>query len=180
MTPELSTWVAHIDLLTYVGIGIHERKVFSPIINGKMQGLPVSGPLTVWQLEQGDSVQMSPHRWRLSSWEQDPLQGFHFSIQTLPHMYNPSSCVQRSGRVMVGVQSSLQKPYSLPTPEVATPDLVLHHFFPALLVTHESWISPSNIKGKIQRLPVSGPLTVWQLEQGDSVQMSPHRWRLSS
>ena len=159
----------------------HDMKVSPLTTKGNMQGLPVSGPDTVWQLEQGDSVQMSPQRWRFSSWEQEPLQGFHVSIQSSLHQYRPRSCVQRSRRLMVGVQSSLQKP-TLPWLRPGAPELstwVLHHLSPAGFVTHERWVSPSNKNGKTQGLPVSGPLTVWQLEQGDSVQMSPHKLSLS-
>ena len=82
--------------------------VFPLNMNGKMQGLPVSGPLTVWQLEQGDSVQMSPHRWRLSPWEHDPLHGFHFSKQSSPHIDSLCLCAEvragnRGGAVIIAV-----------------------------------------------------------------------------
>ena len=167
----MSTWVAH-HLPSSSPESTHERKACPPNMNGKTQGLPVSDPATVWQLEQGDSVQMSPHRWRLASNMQISLQGFHFSRQSSPHMCSPNSALQRSGRVTVGMQSSLQWPKFVSSPELSTS--VAHND-----ATHETW-TPLSTNGKTHGLPVSGPLTVWQLEQGDSVQMSPHRWRLSS
>ena len=64
--------------------------------------------------------------------------------------------------MMVGVQSSLQKPYLVMTPILSTP---VAQNAPSLKGTHEILISPDIfMNGKMQGLPVSGPLTVWQLE----------------
>ena len=65
---------------------------------------------------------------------------------------------RRSGRVMVGVQSSLQKPYlsCIWTPELSSS--VLHHLFSSQ-GTQDVRATPSHMKGKMQGLSVTGPDT---------------------